>query len=240
MVALEYLQKLHKAALDLAAQLKFDKSFEKDGVVVALYASLIEYTGSMCILINEQQKAGTSQIFRSFLEAYVDFKNLNEDPKYLNIIYAKYHQERVRALDDRIEGNPYLAQIAKHEEREEILRFHREKMEKLKEENYIPLNVRARFELANMLDEYSSIYHFESAQTHNNLSALLQRHFFHANEDYKIVIYHEYKLEDFDTHLDSMAGLLLDATDALHQRLGVQNNNGVEELKNELTLLRQA
>src|ERR1700685_4564933 len=83
-----FVKHLHDKCIVLSRNLTFDKSFSKDGAVVCLYGSLIELTGGFTALVEKKIKAGTGLIFRSFLEAYVDFVNLNDDSSYIKNCYA--------------------------------------------------------------------------------------------------------------------------------------------------------
>ncbi|MFZ0609915.1 MAG: DUF5677 domain-containing protein, partial [Xanthobacteraceae bacterium] len=172
---LKFVKRLHDASVSLAAKLKFNKSFSKDGGVVCLYGSLIEHASSFITLVEHRQKTGSSSIFRSFLEAYVDFVNLEKDASYIKHCYATFYEQWLKVL--RVSaGNQYLKDIAELDGRDAIVQNYKSELQKLEKENFRPLRVDERFRKAGLEAEYNSIYRLESGEAHNSLSALFQRH----------------------------------------------------------------
>jgi hypothetical protein len=49
--------------------LTFDKQLERDGLLVGTYASLIELTGGILVLVHYDRYSAVSAVFRAFLEA---------------------------------------------------------------------------------------------------------------------------------------------------------------------------
>ena len=236
---LEFVKALHDEALELARHAKFNKSFRADGVVVCLYATLIEHTGSMLALSERRLRTGMSSVFRSFLEAYVDFTNLNHDASYAKHINAKHHKEWVKVLRASKKPNPYLKSIGEFEGRDETLRQDEADLAQLQKEGFAPLSAYDRFCKAKMEDAYHSLYNFESSQVHNDLRALINRHVARkGDDDYEIVLYRDTELKDFVTHLDSIAGLLLDATRQLHNRLKSDCDEQINKLDQQLANVR--
>ena len=71
-----------------------------------------------------------------------------------------------------------------------------------------------------MTDEYVAVYHFECDASHNSWQAMIARHFEQADEGFELALYKQNSLDDYTTHLDGAAAILLDATEKLHERLG--------------------
>ena len=57
-------------------------------------------------------------------------------------------------------------------------------------------------------------------------------------EDFGIVLYEKVGVDDFATHLDSIAGLFLDATNRLHKRLKTNCADPLTKLDKALTSVR--
>lgn len=81
---------------------------------------------------------------------------------------------------------------------------------------------------------------FESDGTHNSVQALINRHFEMGDEDFGLAFYKENSLDDYKVYLDSTAGLLMDATTKIHERLKSGCKENVSGLNDELSLLRDA
>lgn len=238
MTMLNYLKKLHDECVDNAAALNFNKAFDKDGIVVCLYVTMIEHTGSFLTLAEKRQKAGMSLIFRSFLEAYVDFVNLDNNSEYINHSYATYHKKWIRVLKESAKGNAYLKSIGEYAGRDDRLKFHENELQRLANSNFAPLKVNQRFSAAGMEAEYNSIYSFESSEAHNDLSALIKRHLERNEVDFAVVMYEQCNEADFYLHLDSISGLLLSATKRLHTRLRVDPSDWLNGMSDQLAATR--
>jgi hypothetical protein len=235
---LVFLNKLHDQSLELLRDLTFDKRLEADGYVVCLYASMIELAGGIVVLVEKDRWTALSTVFRTFLEAYVDFRNILADPTYIKNCYARHHEGWIKVLRDDAEPNPYLKAIHGHADRDAALQRHKSELERLRKEGFPPLNIFARFERAGMLNEYRSIYAFESDGSHNSLQALISRHVELAENNFGLALYRERTLGDYLTHLDSAAGLLMGATQQIHERLNSKRGKEVQAFNEELTTLR--
>src|SRR3990170_4904677 len=71
-----FLNSLPDESIEVLRDLKFNKRLERDGLLVGTYASLIELTGGILVLVHYDRYSAISPVFRAFLETYVDFKNL--------------------------------------------------------------------------------------------------------------------------------------------------------------------
>jgi Family of unknown function (DUF5677) len=217
--AFDFLQKLHNRSIELLHGLVFDKRPKRDGYVVCLYASMIELCGGILVLVERDRKTAVSPVFRTLMEAYVDFSNVLKDPTYVEQSFARHHKDWIKVLSHG-EKNPFLAGIQGHEERKEALERHERELEEMKKKGINPLKVSERFERVGMAEEYVCVYHFESDATHNSWQAMIARHFEKTDQDFELALYKQHTLDDYTTHLDSAASFLLDATERLHERLG--------------------
>jgi hypothetical protein len=179
-------------------------------------------------------------VFRTFLEAYVDFKNMMENPAYIRNCYARHHDDWIKVLRNSNDPNPYLAGIRDHADYDAALQRHEKELQTLKDEGFQPLKIVNRFEKAGMMNEYRSVYHFESDGSHNSLQALIGRHIELGENGYGLALYRKRSVDDYEAILDSTAGLLMDATQKVHERLGRDHKKGIQALSEELANLRRA
>src|SRR5262249_3519699 len=148
---------------------------EADGYIVCLYASLIELCGGIIALVQSDRLSALPPVFRTFLEAYVDLKNVIQTPTYIKNCYAKHHAAWIKVLNNSQDPNPYLEGIRDHEDWKLALERHETELQRLTDEGFPPLKIVTRFEMADMSDVYRSVYLFESDGAHNSLQALISR-----------------------------------------------------------------
>ena len=183
-----YLAELHDRCLALLSGLKFDKHHALHFGLVSLYSSLIELVGCILILMDNSGKLGVRPLFRTFLEAYVEFYNLAQDPKYGYFIEANDLKEWLRVLRAaRDTKNPDLAKIAALPNLASIIANSERELQDLKKKGCEPLDICAKFKRADMEEEYRSLYNFLCTDTHSNKRALINRHAEISDGDYELV-----------------------------------------------------
>jgi hypothetical protein len=235
---LDFVSRLHDTILELAGRLRFDRSLMRDGLIICLYGRLIELTGAILMLVNRQALAGANVIFRSFLETYSDFLNLSEDPDYAYHILAAHHAKLERILRDAAQPNEFLRLIGEQHDAGALLLEQQTALADLESRGFGPLNVFQRFERAGLQDVYRSIYRFKSSDAHGDLGALARHHIVQDGDDIRLEFYREPEAAAFEVELDSIAGLLLEATSRIHGRLGSGCEAEIGELRHELDTVR--
>ena len=161
-------------------------------------------------------------IFRSLVEAYVEFYNLSSDKKYGNYMECAYHAQWIKVLKEaQNNDNPYLKAMGDNEETIKSLDEHEAELDKLKKDGYSPLNIFRRFELAGMENEYRSVYNFLSNESHSNIRALISRHFEIdiKHKTFNVVFYKNWTLEEYSHYIIDSANYLLKAGEQLHEIL---------------------
>jgi hypothetical protein len=225
---LEYLKRLHDDCLRLLPRIKFDKHHALDFALLSLYGSLIELVGCIVILMDNRGRLGIPSVFRTFLETYVEFHNLVRDPKYGYYIDANYAKEWLRVLKAaRDTKNPYLSRFTALPNLSEIIAKTEDELRNLKARGFEPLSIRARFERADMLEEYESFYNFLCTEAHSNKRALINRHAEIDAGDYELVVYKNGPDDEYLEYLDSAAGLLVSATVGIHEKF---KTGAIEEI----------
>ncbi|GAC22509.1 hypothetical protein GMES_0199 [Paraglaciecola mesophila KMM 241] len=173
---MENLETELKTAEKYIDKLRFDKKHPWHKNLVTLYSALIEFSDSILLLVNNKRDIAVPIVFRSFLEAYVDFVNLANDRKYGYFMEASFHHSWIKLLTESNEGsNPYVQGIANNPDLKRMLEHHQHQLCSLKERKYPPLNVFNKFKKAKLLNEYKTIYAMLCLYSHNNISALNDR-----------------------------------------------------------------
>lgn len=237
---IKFSRKAHDDCIALLDGLQFDGKLHEDGLLAAYLARLIELFGNFILLAEVLQGAGASAIFRSFLEAYVEFANLISNESYYRHVYARFHEDRLKLLKSAARGNPYLEKISSWSGFAVSLRFHEDNFLQLANAGFRVLSVRERFERAGMLNEYESIYRMESNGAHSDLASLMKQNLEVEDQRLSYILYREWKPEEFDTHLVTMCDLLLKATRSFHSRMQSERLQIIDELDAEWTRLKDS
>ena len=196
METFEALKAFHDRLLQLASALRFNKGDPADLHRVALYGTLVELTSCMIHLIEQRGRTGVPSLFRAFLEAAVELRNLMKDAGYIDHMMASHVDQWLRVLQEAKKGtNPYLASIAASQDLDKQIMDHEKQLAELKARGKQPLQVFDRFERANMVDEYRSLYNFLSCDSHSNIRALISRHIERGDNDFKVVFYKDEPIE---------------------------------------------
>lgn len=225
----DFLKYLHKECIRLSESVSFHKINSRHLYLVCLYGTLIELVGSLIILLESKRKRGVPVIFRSFLEAYIDLKNLYEKAKYCNNMEASDHEQWIKVLKEAKHkpSNQYLKDIPNLDEK---IQEHEKKLADLKDKGYNSLNIFQRFERAGMVNEYRSLYNFLSNDAHSTISALTAHHLEIHENDFNIVYYKEEPSEDFLRYVDSAVGFLINASLKIHSYFKTGSIAEVEKL----------
>lgn len=236
-----FLKELHDKAFKDSNWLIYDKKHSPHRDLVSLYGSLIELTDGMVILIEAKAKTGIPSLFRTFLETYVELRNLVEDPKYDYFMEASYYEQWLKVLRESKKGeNPYLAGIEKLSNLADLISHTKRKFETLKKRGYSPLTVFEKFKRAGMGSEYRSLYNFLSADTHSNIRALTNRHIVKLGKgDFEIIFYKDTPVEYFRLFIGHTCELLVDASIRIHEHLKSSMVDSWRSLQEKLREIRE-
>jgi len=169
-------------------------------------------------LIDNDHRSGVPPIIRSLLEASVEFTNLHNEATYGYHMEASHIDQWNKVLKEaNTQANPYLSEIAKVPNLESLIQSNEEKLANLASKGYRPLNIFQRFEKADMIPEYKSMYNFLSNDSHCNIRALIDRHLEIKENDYEVVFYKDVPLEDFLSYIDISACILINASTQIHE-----------------------
>jgi hypothetical protein len=194
----------------------------------------------MLHLIEHKRRTGVPSVFRTFLEAAVELRNLMKDPGYGDHMTASHYDQWLKVLKEAKKGNNrYLGPIANSRELDELITFHEKQLRVLKTRGKRPLTVFERFERADMAAEYRSLYNFISCDSHSNLRALKSRHFDLRDDEIKVVIYKDEPIENSLATFCSMAELLIGASLWVHDAFNSGSSAEVQKMLEEFKCLAQ-
>jgi hypothetical protein len=235
----EKLKAFHDGLLPLADALRFNKHDPVDLYRIALYGTLLELTGCMIQLMQHNGRTGVPSLFRAFLEAAVELRNLTKDAGYVDHMNASYRDQWVKVLKEAKEGtNPYLASIGTFPDLDAQIADQEKQVQELEARGKRPLKVIERFERADMVNEYRSLYNFLSCDSHSNIRALISRHIERGDNDFKVIFYKDEPIETFLATLDSTAGLLIEASLSVHEAFNSGSLLEIQKMREELNAMR--
>lgn len=235
----DFVKDLHDECINLTEYIVFDKKHPRHLYLMGLYGTLIELAGSLVILLENRYKTGVPPLLRSILETYVELKNLCEREEYWCYMEASYHVQWIKVLKEaKLKPNPYLKAISEMDSLDDQIQEHEQNVARLKCKGYAPLTVFQRFEKASMEEEYRSLYNFLSNDTHSNIRALVNRHIEMDDRDFMVVYYKAEPIEASLTYIDSVAGLLTDASRRIHAFFGTGKDTIIENLHVKLSEIR--
>lgn len=237
----ELLGKVHNECVDQVTALRFNPTGNNQLMTVSLYCSLVEYAGTLLAMWDKQRRTGFSSVFRSFLEGYVDLSNLLKSADFYFRKEASYHAEWLKVLRESKPTNPYLLGIADSPDLAEIAKKHEAELKALDDKGHKPISVFDSFKMADMEEEYHSLYRFECAEAHNDFRALLKRNV-KTDKDGKVGVelYLVPSSDYYLARLDTTLALLLSATDGMHDKVGSKAKEKFAPLWEELRTLRKA
>lgn len=219
---MEYFRELITKVLDHFPHIKFDKIHPWHRNMVYLYCSVVEYSDALYNQFKVEKSVAIPLIVRSLLEAYVDLKNLCENPEYGYSLRAAYISEWLRIAKEagNVE-NPYLKNLATHESFEDQVAEWEQELTDLKEKGHSKPNRRESFKLAGRENEYTSLYNFLCCYAHNNERALIDRHTEISDDqsDFKMVMFKDFEAQNEEHYLTLASQILTESSALVHAKL---------------------
>lgn len=220
------------SAIEFGGELKFDASFLGNLCVVSLYMSMLELTAEILHLNREGPKTGIPIISRSILEAYVEIKNLVEDPQYLGVVERSWVLSWLNMMKSAKKGNQYLVLMAQDGKLDANIVQHEAKLEELKAKGYKRITFKEKFQKAGLEEEYDSIYGWFSAYSHGGLQALIDRHIdVSAETTPKVNAFQDRPISEFETSLGTVCELIVRASDHVNSYLEAGADETIQQLR---------
>lgn len=232
---LSLLESLCNVSLELGESLKFDKNHQLHFHVVALYGSAIELVDTLIQIAKNDNKVGIPIIFRSILECTIDLKNLCKDKTYGYRLELDFIRSWKNLLGEARKGdNIYLKQVGEHPAVSQTIKEYKNREVYLAQEGYKRIEIKEKFQLAELEAEYFTIYSSACAHTHNSIQALRERHAEIGENGFRIVYFKEKNLNDIDHYMGMACELLVQSTEVIHKLLGEGSEEKVSELRQRL------
>jgi hypothetical protein len=218
-VEIEELQQLYQNAYTDLNRLRFDKSHPWHRGLVLFYFSIIEYSDTFIALHLLGKRAAMPMVCRALLEAYIDFKNLHDDPQCGFGLEAAQLKERLDLLRNSKDlDNSYLTGIADFQDQEE--RWQSE-FDDLVSKGHKPLKQWQKFEQADKSHEYRAVYSELCSHSHNNLSSLGQRYLDTKDSDgnFSLVVFDNFEPSETEHLVQLVYICLMDSSARVHRTL---------------------
>jgi len=174
------------------SKVSFDKTCQHI-IIAALCCRILEIAHSFLQLLDKEGSlAVLPSISRGLLEAYADLINLIRDKNYLSqmeILFYK-HKKKIALFSKNVEGdNSYLSAILDEVDIEKVIQEAEDEMSRCKSEGaFDNFNIKKKFERADLLNEYQSIYPLLCLHTHNNVYELERQHIMIENEKISLLL----------------------------------------------------
>lgn len=221
--------------------LRFSKDNRQHVYAVCLHGSVLEMASAAITLLKEKQSSAVPVILRNLLEAYVDLVNITKSPDYLKHVFAAYYHEQKRILKvaiDRGETNPYLEALANSDNLEVAYNLVAADLDALKDEGYDRLGVKERFDQADLMQLYESMYAYLCLHSHNNLTILERRHLMREGDDFRVAYFQPWGRDDVLRYVDTVGGLLVRSLKHIRELLGIEPDDKLSAAENALEDLR--
>lgn len=214
----------------LLGALRFDKEHPQHLYSMCSYASMLEFAGDINALAKNDRATGIPVVLRSMLEAFACLRCCLVDPNHFKVMYASFTEQKLKLLSSVRSNpqNPYLIKLSETEDVAKGVAALEAELEGFRAQKCAPLNHFDVFHKAGLKAEYQSLYWQLCMHSHNNVSALEDRHIEKKGAGYEVALRKEIDPEDTIRYLDSMCGMLLDATEQIH---GLLESGRIENVR---------
>ena len=237
---LSFIDELYDSVVELCAGLKLTKRDPWQRNLVLLYLTQVEFFTAIRIMFINNCSIGINPLFRSLMEANVDFVNLTNDKEYVKKLLAAQLVEDIGVMKSSKLGNPFLKGISDSPIFDDEYAKAKQELAELKKEGHNPLSLMDKFKIAKMMPVYWSVYKELCSETHNNVNALNSRHLSlnPDNKDYKIELFVPIDFDQLSPYLDSLCSIIVSATESIHSILESDKFEIVTELRKKFQQIR--
>lgn len=200
--------------IDAARQLRHDTLAQMHAI--ALHGTIIELFSACVLLAQWGEPTGIAILLRSEYEALVDLDNLVRDAGYVERMEAANIAQTLKIM----KGGPLRQEfeVERKADFDELVA----QLAALKKKKKTPLSVRDRCDAVGRLGEYEGIYGMFCLDTHNNASALAERHLSeHKDGTPLISFFGPYNPQSVAMRLDFGLQWLFESADMIHSAFRV-------------------
>jgi hypothetical protein len=207
-----------------AASLAISALRPKVGDEVALFATPLYYTildlcSAIELCAREQRSIAVPTLGRQMLDAYVDLINCFGKQGYVQQMLLADAENWAEQLKQASRGdNPFLRQFSEHPSLPTWRASHAAQIAEAKRKQVKRKSHEERFELADMSHAYFTVWKIFSADLHNNVTALINRHV-EAGDNMTFVSSEGRTPYEMPT-VTHACEVLINATDLVHKRYG--------------------
>jgi hypothetical protein len=232
------LNTVHDLAVHAARKLRVPRDITEHYALL-LYFTLIECSGSVAILFENERVAGIAAIARSALDAFVDIKNLLDDPEYWRSLEAADSIEWNKLMQTAsVPGNDFLTALSADPNFPLYRKAIAQAVAEGKTRGFEKLSPEVRFEKAKLPTVYKSLYPMLSADAHNNTSLLRSRHAQPVGDIVEVGLY--LGIGGYGASvLATLSEMLMFASEDMHERYG-WGKGMVSEIRTIVEPLRHA
>jgi len=200
--------------LDAARHLRHDTLAQMHAI--ALHGTIIELFSACVLLAQWGEPTGIPILLRSEYEALVDLDNLVRDAGYVERMEAANIAQTLKIM----KGGPLRQEfeVGRKADFDELVA----QLAALEKKKKTPLSVRDRCDAVGRLGEYEGIYGMFCLDTHNNASALAERHLSeHKDGTPLISFFGPYNPQSVAMRLDFGLQWLFESADMIHSAFRV-------------------
>lgn len=209
------------AAVSDASELRFDGSHKWHFALVSIYLSMIEYCKSAHTLAVAGEGIAIPTLLRSVFEAHVDLKNLVADRSYGYKMDVANATEWLKVQKAAKAGNPYLSSIGALPNIDSLISETEHQISELRKKGHTTLKQHEKFAKAGFTEEYASVYNFLCCASHNNMRALVSRHFSldEVNDKAEIKLFVPFEEGHNVSSIDMLIALLIQGSALVYEAL---------------------
>lgn len=235
-ISIHFLMRVHHQVLNSIEALRFDGTHPWHRSLTQLYATTIEYASAIIALISSGCTIAVPSVLRSSIEAHLDFVNLAKDRRYGYRLELTRLEEYSKFVENALKGtNPFTSALAPSE-LQENLHMVKGKVQFLKHEKGARrLSPKIKFELADELDSYDTLYWILCCEAHNDGVALSIRHAEQSADGAgpAIALYKPMDSERIDVYIHCVCRILIADAEVLFKTLGMAIPESIDTLKLE-------
>lgn len=232
---LEFLNIAHETCINLTKEIVFDKTNPRHRLIITLYGTIFELTGSIICLMNNKMMIGAPILFRTLLEAYVDFANVIKSYDYYLHIEAGFFIDWIKILKGARNIDDDLLTVYANVSDDKVLELEKS----LADNGKKPWDAFTKFQKNNMENEYKSLYRMFCSDTHSTMQALLKRHIKGVDENFSVVFYNDQALQDIPMFAGLTGEYFIKATDQIHNFFQTPNSpsSTITKLREQFDLI---
>jgi len=234
------LSKALKAGEAISRRLPVHKNNKKEMYLTLLDIRIENLVQSVLCLYNANLFSPIGILFRSVVEANLDFENLLLDDNFMKDLDYRYFSEWERIFDSSKKGNPFLAGLLSSKETSPMVDLITREYDRLRNSGYRALSVKEKFDKVAQSSVYFSVYNISCCDSHNNLRALFNWNATVNGDGSYSINYSSENRNELIPILDSTTAIFINSTIKIADYFKLEVDSGLTSLSQELEKIRVA